>query len=104
MKNAKITLEGQTLSVYLLCEIDHHTAKSIRADVDERLMNEKPKILVLDFSKVSFMDSSGIGLILGRASKAEEIGAKVVIKGLSPTQKKLVRMSGMEKLEIISVI
>ena len=104
MENAKITLDGENLSVYLSCELDHHTAKSIRGEVDAELLRVKPKVLTLDFTNVNFMDSSGIGLILGRLSKAEEIGARVVVKGLSPTQKKLVRMSGMEKLKSISVL
>lgn len=104
MQNAKLTYDGENLIVDLNCELDHHTVKNIREEVDKELLKIKPKALVFDFKNVNFMDSSGIGLILGRASKAEEVGAGVVLRGLSNTQRKLVRMSGMEKLQIISVI
>lgn len=103
MKEAEITESGGILCVRLLCEIDHHTAKTVREAVDERLLACKPCELVFDFSGVSFMDSSGIGLVLGRVEKAERVGACVVITGLSPMLRKLVRISGIEKLDRIKV-
>lgn len=103
MKEAEIIESGGVLRVRLLCEIDHHTAKIIREAVDERLLALEPRELVFDFSGVSFMDSSGIGLVLGRVQKAECVDACVKITGLSPTLRKLVRISGIEKLERITV-
>ena len=104
MKEATIKREGDALGVYLTCEIDHHTAKIIREAVDTEFLSSKIKTLIFDFSGVTFMDSSGIGLILGRADKAESIGACLIIRGLSPTLRKLVRMSGIEKLKSIKVV
>ncbi len=103
MKEAEIIEVGDILTVKLKCEIDHHTAKTIREGVDLYLYKNKPRELVLDFSGVSFMDSSGIGLIIGRAGKAEEIGAAVTVSGLSPVLYRLVRMSGIEKLKCVTV-
>ena len=103
MREAEITEGGGTLYVLLLCEIDHHTAKRIREAVDERLIAARPRELVFDFSGVGFMDSSGIGLVLGRVEKAERVDACVKITGLSPTLRKLFRISGIEKLERITV-
>ena len=103
MKEAEIIELADVLTVKLRCEIDHHTAKRIREAVDTKLYQKKPKELVLDFSGVGFMDSSGLGLIIGRAGKAEEIGAVVTVCGLSPVLYRLVRMSGLEKLECITV-
>ena len=103
MKEAEIIEVGDILRVKLKCEIDHHTAKTIREEIDFYLYKNKPKELILDFSGVSFMDSSGLGLIIGRAGKAEEIGAVVTVTGLSPVLYKLVRMSGIEKLKCVLI-
>ncbi len=104
MKEATISRTGDRLAVHLFGEIDHHAAKKIREAVDPELFLPGVKILVLDFSGVIFMDSSGIGLILGRVDKAEPLGIKLVIQGLSGTNRRLIRMSGLEKLKSVSVI
>ena len=84
-------------------EIDHHLVKEQREAIDAMLFRKKPEILMLDFSSVKFMDSSGIALIIGRADIAEGLGCKVCVKGLSGTLKKLVRLSGVEKLKNLTV-
>lgn len=103
MKGCATKKDGDKLVAEISCEIDHHTAKEIRQIIDEKLGNKEFKILILDFSGVSFMDSSGIGLILGRAAKAEEVGATVEVVGLSSGLRRLVRMSGMERIPNIRV-
>ena len=103
MKEVVITGSSDTVTVGIGCEIDHHTAKMIREIADAQLIERRPKVLVLDFSGVSFMDSSGIGLILGRLAKAEEIGARVEVVGLCANLLRLVRMSGIEKQRGITV-
>ena len=104
MKEAVILERGDALCVSLGCEIDHHSARIIREGVDSALAEKKPKEVILDFSDVSFMDSSGIGLIIGRAAKAEEIGAALTVKGLSQPLLRLVRMSGVTKLKGLKII
>ncbi len=103
MKEVEIRVRGDDLAVGILCEIDHHTAKTIREAVDAELERVRPKNLILDFSGVGFMDSSGIGLILGRVTESEKIGASVCIEGLSPMLMKLVRMAGLEKLKGVKI-
>ena len=98
-----LTERAGVLTAQIMCDIDHHTAKPMREHMDRMLFERKPQILVLDFSAVGFMDSSGIGLIIGRAEKARAIGAQVSVIGLSPTLMKLVRISGIEKLQNISL-
>lgn len=93
-----------TLTAKLECDIDHHTAKPMRQKIDKRLSESAPRALILDFSAVGFMDSSGLGLILGRVERASEIGATVYLVGLSPTLMKLVRLSGIERIRNLSLI
>lgn len=102
MKECEITKSGKRLIARITCEIDHHTAKTVREAVDSTLMAGF-SVLELDFSGVSFMDSSGIGLIIGRAAKAEDIGASLEVSGLSPRLRRLVCMSGVERLSNVYV-
>ncbi len=103
MKECEIKNEGGVIEAKIMCEIDHHTAKNIREAIDAELSKSKTRILRIDFSLVSFMDSSGIGLILGRASKAEAIGATVEVVGLMGRLRRLVCMSGMERIPTIKI-
>ncbi len=103
-KNLILSEEGRILTAHLSGEIDHHSAKTMREEIDARLCKDKPSILILDFSSVGFMDSSGIGLIIGRSEIAEALGACVRLRGLSGTMKKVVKLSGIEKIKNITVI
>lgn len=105
MKNGvKFSEKEGTLTARLSGEIDHHAVKTQRSGIDGMLFQVKPKLLILDFSEVKFMDSSGIGLIIGRASVCESMGCLISVVGLSNTLKKLVRLSGVEKIEGITVV
>ena len=95
--------EGR-LTAHIKCDIDHHTARRMRERIDRELFEKRPEVLILDFSSVEFMDSSGLGLVLGRVEKASALGAMVRLCGLSPTLMKLVRLSGLEKVRGLSVI
>ena len=79
-------------------EIDHHTAKAIREEADAAIRRTRPGVIVIDFSAVSFMDSSGIGLILGRKNLADEIGAEIVLTGLSARLLRMIELSGVLRL------
>ncbi len=94
--------EGR-LTAHIGCDIDHHTARPMREKIDTALFEMKPEVLIIDFTSVGFMDSSGLGLILGRVEKASALGAVVRLTGLSPTLMKLVRLSGIEKVHNLSV-
>ncbi len=95
--------EGR-LTARIGCDIDHHTAKRMREKIDRELFEKRPQVLILDFSAVEFMDSSGLGLMLGRVEKASAVGATVCLTGLSPTLMKLVRLSGIEKVQGLSIV
>ncbi len=73
-------LEFQTeegiLRVMLQGEIDHHSAGQLREQIDCRLEELLPKRLILDFTGVTFMDSSGIGLVMGRVRQAAAYGGQ----------------------------
>lgn len=84
-------------------EIDHHTVPAIRDMIDDAFVcAESVAELVIDFSEVTFMDSSGIGLVMGRYKLAAANGKKVKVKNLSERDYKIMKMSGIEKLAEVS--
>lgn len=87
-----------TLTAYLTGDLDHHTAKSMRNDIDKEINSKHPKKLILDFSGVTFMDSSGIGLIMGRYKLMQDTGGKVTVARPPAYIKKVLRLSGIDRL------
>ena len=72
-------MHNSVLEVAINGEIDHHNARAFRSQIDEKLYLYRPKKVNLDVSGVSFMDSSGLGLILGRFTLARELGGELRI-------------------------
>ena len=97
-ENLKFSCNSNALKAKIYGEIDHHNARHLREKIDTMLFAKKPKKLVLDFSSVTFMDSSGLGLIMGRYTTASAIGASIVIYRPSPRVKTILEMSGIERL------
>ncbi len=98
----RIDLKERTLFAYLCGDIDHHTAKAIREEIDNSIDQHEPSLLVMDFGEVSFMDSSGIGLVMGRFKKMQAINGEIQIINTPLYISKVMRISGIEKLAKIS--
>ncbi len=99
----KIEERDGVMTAWICCELDHHSAKPIREAIDEAMKRCAPRIVELDFSGVQFMDSSGIGLIMGRCESASAIGAHVRLCALSPLVRRLVRLSGLDRIGNLSI-
>ena len=80
MANVSFSAAGDTLYAYLAGEIDHDAAQGLRLALDDALASRAPCTLVLDFGGVGFMDSSGVGLILGRQRRAQALGGSVRVQ------------------------
>ena len=89
---------GSILSIRIRGEIDHHTAAAIRQGIDATLFEKRPARLILDLSAVSFMDSSGLGLIMGRYSVMKELGGEMTVWNPSPETRAILTLAGMERL------
>ena len=96
--SVKIINEDNKVIALLSGEIDHHNAKSLRQDIDFSLRENQPEELIMDFSEVGFMDSSGIGLVMGRYKLMQEIGGNLVVRNPPPHIKKVMRLSGIDRL------
>ena len=101
MATVTFSAAGETLYAYLAGEIDHDTAQSLRMQLDDALVSRSPRTLIIDLGGVGFMDSSGIGLILGRVRTAALWGGHVTVRGLSPQLKKMAELSGVSALAVL---
>jgi stage II sporulation protein AA (anti-sigma F factor antagonist) len=93
-----IETANETVEAFLSGDIDHNNAQALRADIDFAIDRHKPKTLILNFSKVEFMDSSGIGLIMGRFKRLAPVGGRLIVTGTSGTIRKVMKIAGIEKL------
>ena len=97
----KMEEQKQILTAYLSGEIDHHHAKEIRQEIDLRVEQIHPKELRLDFKEVTFMDSSGIGLVMGRYKLMQIVGGTVHVVNVSAYIRKVMVLAGLDQLAVI---
>ena len=79
-------------------EIDHHGVEKIRRQADEEITRTMPRKLIFDFNKVLFMDSAGIGMLIGRYKMIKMLGGTIEIINLNKSTKKILEMSGVLKI------
>ena len=94
----KFYKEDKLLVLKITEEIDEHSAQEIRRKADYEMERYMPKRVIFDFDSVTFMDSAGIGLLIGRYKFAKMIGAKLEISNLTQSVRKIFEMSGILKL------
>lgn len=94
----KFIKKGTTLVVSIMGEMDHHSAEYVRQKIDSEIIKSSTKNVVFDFSKVSFMDSSGIGVIVGRYKNVQKINGKTLMSNVDTQMKKIFEMSGLLKI------
>lgn len=97
----KFKWENAVLSAVIEGDIDHHTAKNIRELIDTNIEEKHPKLLQLDFSGVQFMDSSGIGLVMGRYKLMQLLKGKIEVVNMPPHIERLIKLSGLGALGVI---
>ena len=93
-----LQLEEDRVVACLIGEIDHHLAKELRETIDGACQRMNPSLLILDFGGVTFMDSSGIGVILGRLKELQRTGGSLTILNPSAQMKKILKMAGLGDL------
>lgn len=93
-----IEQRGQMTIARLDGELDHHTAEHVRQRLDEQLLEATTPQLVFQFASVTFMDSSGIGVVIGRYKQVHARGGQVVLCAVSPAVARIMEMSGIHKI------
>ena len=90
--------ENKRLTFEIHEEIDEYVVQNMRRRIDNEIERYMPKEVIFDFNKVSFMDSAGIGLIIGRYKLASMLGGKVEVTNLTVQVRKIFEMSGILKI------
>ncbi|NLN07970.1 MAG: anti-sigma factor antagonist [Firmicutes bacterium] len=88
---------GSTLIVRMKGDLDHHAADKLRAGIDDKLKRGGIQAVLFDFGGVNFMDSSGVGMLLGRYKIMTEKGGKVLACSLNPRIMRIFTMAGLQK-------
>lgn len=96
----ELTRDGGHLTAALIGELDHHAAADLRQRIDTAVLSCRPRRLSIDLSRLSFMDSSGIGLIMGRYRLMATLGGEVRLAGVTPRMERMIRLAGLDKLPI----
>lgn len=91
-------LDNGQLTVALTGEIDHHCAKAYIQTIISKIEAYTPRICILDFQEVTFMDSSGIAVVINALRNMSKIQGKLVLSGLNEQPMKVFKTSGMDKL------
>lgn len=94
----KFSSESGYITVHLTGEIDHHATVGLRHTIDREVQGKNPRGLVLDLSEVDFMDSAGLGLILGRYNLCAQLGISFAVTDPSPSARRIISAAGAERM------
>ncbi len=90
---------NQNILVVRLCgELDHHAAEKVRTSIEDELDRRECTHLILNLAELDFMDSSGLGVILGRYKRVSQLGGKMFLCSIRPSVYRLMAMSGLFKI------
>lgn len=98
MQGAEYEVRGDMLVIHLKADLDHHTAVAVRETADTLLARSQTKNILFDFTGVEFMDSSGIGVIMGRYRQVIFQGGRVGVMGVGKSVDRIFKMSGLYKI------
>ena len=95
--------ENRQLTISLAGELDHHAARGLMESIDRCIEQNLPVKTILDMGGLTFMDSSGIGLIMGRHRSMESIGGEGIVRNPPQHIRRVMRLSGMERIARIQM-
>lgn len=91
----QFTYTNNTLYVKLFGDVDELASRTLRKTIDDEILSARPKIVIFDFAKVGFVDSTGLGLIFGRYKKLSTTGAELLVANVPPLVDRVFRASGV---------
>lgn len=89
---------GQTLTARVAGEVDHHAARDLMLQLSREIDAALPRALELDLGGVSFMDSSGIAVVLRSYKRMKELGGSLTLRTVPPQAAKVLKAAGVDKL------
>ena len=96
--NSNYNEKDKLLTFEITEEIDHHTTEKIRRKMDNEITKFMPRKILFDFNQVTFMDSAGLGMLIGRYKMVKMLGGSAELTNVKPSIKKIFEMSGVLKI------
>ena len=100
----EVMQDGRTVELTLHGEIDHHSAVQLRGEIDRFLLDKSPQKAILNLSEIDFMDSSGLGLIMGRYALMQRLGGVLILRNPNPRIIKIFELAGLGRMVEIEEI
>lgn len=94
----KFNIVDDKLIANLIGELDHHSSQEVRVKIDDRIERDNIEKVILNFSKVTFMDSSGIGVVVGRYKKVKSYGGQMCVADVSKSVNRVFELAGLFKI------
>ena len=94
----KFEMNEDELTVFIKGEIDHYSAVLVRTEIDAKIAELRPHSTVLCLPDIDFMDSSGIGLIMGRYARMQSLGGTLTLRNPSDRVDRICRLAGLERI------
>ncbi len=94
----QVTHESGVLTASISGELDHHGAVAVRTLIDSEISRHSPRTCVLELSKLDFMDSSGLGLIMGRYALMQRKGGDFLVRGANERVRRIFNLAGLERM------
>ena len=91
-------VRGENLLIFLPEELDHHNSKMITEQSDWYIVSNKIKNIIFNFKRTNFMDSSGIGVIMGRYKLVKSMGGKIIVSNINDSIDRIFTISGLYKI------
>lgn len=98
VENFSLEREGSTLILHISEELDHHMATQVSRMMDMQIEKGSLKTLIFDFTGMTFMDSSGIGMVMGRYRKMSYLGGRTYVTGIGEGIDRIFSMSGLYRI------
>lgn len=92
------TIQGVSLVIRLPVEVDHHNAEELKSTADRLIQENNIRCIIFDFGQTVFMDSSGIGMIMGRYKNLRFMGGTVMAVRVNERMRRILTMSGIYKV------
>ena len=94
----KFKRKNKTLIILIAGEIDHHTSQELRRQTESALEQMGGKNIIVGFQEVTFMDSSGIGVMIGRYKQIQSLGGRIAIACPNEKIEEIIHLSGLSRL------
>lgn len=98
MADVEFEFSNGRLNIYISGEIDHHSALTLKDTIDAKILQYSPKTAVMNFAKVTFMDSSGTGLILARYKFCQNTGTSLYVEKVNRQMQKILSLAGIKTI------